>query len=80
MEPQRIARYPRQERRSGTVVEVEIFESPSEGRDVLGIVSSTCPCHGCGGDPFEEDVVEVGEHGDEERQGRGASFDEPQLQ
>ena len=40
MEPQRITHYPRQERRSGTVVEVEVFESPGEAWDVLGIVSS----------------------------------------
>ena len=80
MEPQRIAHYPRQERRSGTVVKVEVFESPSEAWDVLGFVCSTCPCHGCGVDSFEEDIVEIGEHGNEERQGRGVSLDEPQLQ
>jgi hypothetical protein len=80
VEPQRITHYPRQERRSGAVVEVEVFESPGETWDVLGIVSPTCPYHVCAVDPFEEDIVEIGEHGDKERQGRGESLDEPQLQ
>lgn len=72
--------HPRQQLRSDIIAEVGVFESPSEAWDVLGIVSFACPGHGCCADPFEEEVVEIWEHGDEECQSWDAGFDEPQLQ
>lgn len=82
MEPERETHYPRQEGRPSATIEVEILEDPGEARDILEIkfVLIVRPPHAYGIDPFEEDVVEIGEHGDEERQGWGASPDEPQLQ
>jgi len=79
MKPQRETRYPRQESLPSIPIEVEIFKSPSEARDVLEFFASTRPRHVYGSDMFEEDIVEVRKHGEKECHGRGGSIEEPQL-